>query len=463
MPGSTSKSAPPVTLEPDILSTDNSADSANNTGTEQTQDSSTSIVDGLIVTSENEGTTSPQELAADKKLIIIEEPDLLTRIRRGFRFPPLNAAEISRYEQWSSEHPTYLRNLFTRAEPFLHHIVEEIEKRGLPMELALLPAIESAYKPNAVSRSKAEGLWQFIPSTGKAYKLHQNWWYDGRRDLLASTDAALTYLTELNKRFEGDWFLTLAAYNAGQGTVSRAITANKRKHRPTGYQDIKLRTETRRYVPKLIALKNIIANPERYGVSLPNMTDRAHFARVKLPAGTQIDLKQFAHKSGIELDQLRHLNAGFLRWATPPSGPNQILVPLSHFGRAHQSIDELAKLPALNLHHHKIQQGETLSQIARKYSVDLAALKTSNRLKNNKIRAGRSLVIPIAGQAVARQSKQTTKKDNKNKVVHRVQRGETLWSIARRYQVQVKQLLAWNQIRPDQILSLNQALKVFSH
>jgi len=267
--------------------------------------------------------------------------DVLERMRRGFELPELNSKHIAQYEKWSTEHESYLSDLFERGTPFLFHIVEEIRKRNLPMELALLPAVESAYKPTAMSHSRAGGLWQFIPSTGRHFGLRQDWWYDGRRDLLTSTEAALDYLTQLNEMFDGDWFLTLAAYNAGPGTVSRAVKNNKRKRKGTDYQDLSLRLETRRYVPKLIALKNVVNNPDKFGIELPVIESKPYFEVVELNG--QIDLKKFANDAGIEQSELRHLNAGFKRWATSPKGPHRLLIPINENGDV-----EHAKLAATN-------------------------------------------------------------------------------------------------------------------
>ena len=390
------------------------------------------------------------------------ESDLVARITRGFRLPAFESEHVDQYQKWSSEHPTYLQNLLTRAEPFLYYIVEQLELRKLPLELALLPAIESAYKPDAVSRSGAAGLWQFIPATGRHYGLRQDWWYDGRRDVIASTNAALDYLTELNNLFDGDWFLTLAAYNAGQGTVIRAIKANKRQKKGHGYLDLKLRSETRRYVPKLIALKNIISNPVKYGVSLPKIADQARFEILNV--GRQVDLRQFSLQSGVDQKQLHNLNAGFIRWASSPEGPHRLLIPISQLAQAHLAMEVISTTPALSYQNHTIRRGETLSDIGAQYDVSVAALKKTNKLPGTQIIAGQSLLVPIS-TALASQAKPVVGESAtaNNKLVHRVKRGDTLWSIARHYRVKVQQLISWNSISADQILSLDQMLLVFTN
>lgn len=389
------------------------------------------------------------------------EVDLLERIRRGFQFPPLKSKHTQQYIDWSTQHPTYLNNLLKRAEPFLFYIVEEIDKRGLPMELALLPAIESAYKPNAISRSKAGGLWQFIPSTANDFGVQQNWWYDGRRDVIESTNAALDYLTQLNKLFDGDWFLSLAAYNAGQGTVLRAIKKNKRKGKNTNYQKLSLRNETVRYVPKLQALKDIISNPQKYNVNLATISNQPYFEVIDLPG--QIDLPKFAEQLNIEMADINHLNAGFLRWATPPNGPHRLLTPISNSANTQLALQQLSSSMELEYHQHLIRKGQTISHIAKLYGVTEQSIQTLNRLPNSSIRAGKTLMVPVSAntKAIEQASTQLQHKQN-NKVVHRVAKGDTLWSISRRYKVGLQELLNWNKLAVGSVLQLNQAVFVFT-
>ncbi|MEM7360533.1 MAG: LysM peptidoglycan-binding domain-containing protein [Pseudomonadota bacterium] len=422
-----------------------------------------------LATDNDSDATSLEEVeVGDSAPLETTETDLLARIRAGFSLPDFKSKHVAQYERWSSRHPTYLQSLFTRAEPFLFHIVEEIEKRGLPMELVLLPAIESAYKPNAVSRSKAVGLWQFISSTGEYYGLRQNWWYDGRRDAIAATDAALEYLTALNQMFDGDWLLTMAAYNGGPGTINKALKANRRKNRGTRFEDLRLRSETERYVPKLFALRNIISNPEKFSVTLPTIANQPYFEVISLPG--QIDIHEFAEQSGIELASLQHMNAGFRRWATAPDGPHRLLVPRNALEQVSPLLEQLAANPPVQYRDHRISRGETLSGIARRYGVSVSALKSANQMQSTSIRAGRTLLVPIvdriAGQNLAAISNNSgagvapSAPTETGKLIHRVVAGDTLWSIARRYQVEVSQLLSWNKLADNQILSLDQALLV---
>ena len=393
--------------------------------------------------------------------------DLLDRIRSGFSLPGLKSKYVRDYEKWNASHPTYLNDLFKRSEPFLYHIVEEVEKRGLPMEIALFPAIESAFKPNAISRSKAAGLWQFIPSTGQGFGLRQDWWYDERRDTLSATQAALDYLEQLYDIFDGDWFLAIAAYNAGQGTVLKAIKANKRKRKKTDFQSLKLRSETRRYVPKLIALRNVVENPARFEVSLPSIANAPYFDVITLPG--QVDLKQFSQSINYDHNSLKRLNAGFLRWATSPDGPHRIIVPLAYSQASKQSSVISNDSERIRYHQHIIEPGDTLSDIAQRYGVSVNAIKQTNNLNSHLLRLGSVLLIPIShDEALIANSKPSSKSQivdpsKQNEVIHYVKRGDTLWSISRSYQVGLQELLRWNNLSVDQTLSLNQALTIFTN
>ncbi|MCH2189418.1 MAG: transglycosylase SLT domain-containing protein [Gammaproteobacteria bacterium] len=416
----------------------------------------------------NDQTSEPSTEANNRSA---RKTDLLERVRAGFAFPKLHSQDVNKHVKWVSEHPTYLENLFARGEPFLYFIIEEIERRGLPMELALLPAVESAYDVGAVSRSKAAGLWQFVPATGKGFGLRQDWWYDGRHDPYSSTFAALDYLEQLHKMFDGDWFIALAAYNAGPGTLRREIARAKRKGKKTDYLSLKLRQETRRYVPKLMGLREILSNPRKYGVELPLLPSQPYFEVVKLPG--QIDLIEFAKQSQIDKGLLKTLNRGFKRWATPPEGPHRILIPIET--RAPMNADPVALARAaiaeskpLNYRSHRIKMGETLSHIARKYGVSVTVIQTTNRLRGHNIRAGRNLIIPISAgygsQDVASASSPKATMPQQysgDKIKHRVTSGDTLWSIAKHYRVDLKELMSWNNLDSNDVLSLNQLLTVF--
>ena len=338
------------------------------------------------------------------------------------------------------------------------------------MELALLPAVESAYDVGAVSRSKAAGLWQFVPATGKGFGLRQDWWYDGRHDPYSSTFAALDYLEQLHQMFDGDWFIALAAYNAGPGTLRREIKRAKRKGRRSDYLSLNLRQETRRYVPKLMGLREILLKPKKYGITLPQLASKPFFQVIDLPG--QIDLVEFADRSQIDKKLIRTLNRGFKRWATSPDGPHRLLIPVGeddieradYFDRSQSA---LANASPLNYRNHIIRSGETLSHIARQYGVSVSAIKVTNRLSSHRIRAGKSLLIPISTSTAPSNLASSPQKASVrpdipyDKIKHRVTKGDTLWSIAKHYKVDLNELMSWNNLRTGDVLSLNQLLTVF--
>ena len=384
--------------------------------------------------------------------------DIWQRIRGGFAFPPLSNKYVDHYKRWYANQPKYIDRLINRAQPYLFYIVEEVEKRGLPTEIVLLPAIESAFKPTAYSRAHAVGLWQFIPSTARRYQLKMNWWYDGRRDVIDATRAALDYLEFLHTEFNGDWFHALAAYNAGEGQIQYAIKKNRSRGRVTHYTHLRLRSETRRYVPKLIAFKEIISRPNDYGINLPTIPNQPYFTAVN--TGGQIDLNVVRNLSGVSTKELQHLNAGFKRWATDPDGPHRVLIPLPKATALATALSSLPQSARLKWGHYTIQRGDTLSQIAKKYGVSVQALQRSNHLKGSFIRAGNDLLIPLSSAAIASsRPRQVTL--NQDPVVHRVRSGDTLWGIAKRYNVYVKQLTKWNSIRTHDLLHLGQNILIY--
>jgi membrane-bound lytic murein transglycosylase D len=353
-----------------------------------------------------------------------------------------------------------------RARLYLYYIVEEIEKRGMPMEIALLPAIESAYQPHAYSRARALGLWQFIAPTARKYGIEMNWWYDGRQDVFASTRAALDYLEKLYEEFN-DWNLALAAYNAGEGRVHYAIDYNRRKGRPTDYQHLRLRAETLHYVPKLMALVNIVSNPQAYGIKLASIPNEPYFVPVDI--GSQIDLNVVAELADVPVGDLYDINPGFKRWATAPDGPHRILVPID---KKEQLIDGLNNLPdgsRIKWRRHRVRSGDTLSTIARHYGVTISAITRANHLRGTLIRVGQNLLIPVSTRPLSLQVANVTRPAgvsytppaSQAKVVHQVRNGETLWSIARQYRVYVNQLAKWNFIHPQDILRTGQTLNIW--
>lgn len=392
-------------------------------------------------------------------------PDIWARIRAGFGMPRLEGPLVERHEQWFVNNPDFMSQKMERARLYLYYIVEEVERRGMPTEIVLLPAIESAFKPYAYSRARAAGLWQFIPSTGRLYGLEMNWWYDGRRDVMAATQAALDYLEKLYSDFDGDWHLALAAYNAGEGRVKRAIEHNRRRGLPTTYEHLKtLAAETRHYVPKLMAIVNIVADPKKYGIELANIPNEPYFARVEMDS--QIDLGVVANLMEVPVEELAMINPGLRRWATHPAGPHSLLVPVD---KKDTLLDGLSRLPEqqrIQWQGYTVHRGDTLYEIARRYGVTVESIRQANGLRSNLLRPGQDLMIPVSARPLAVQEVRTSRqasytRPSRQPVIHRVQAGETLWSIARRYGVMIRQIAEWNLIDPNDVLRLGQKLKIW--
>lgn len=383
--------------------------------------------------------------------------DLWLRLRQGFDLPKLDDKRVRYYENKFSHNPEYFASMLERASWFLPYILTEVEKRGYPTELALLPAVESSFISDAKSRTGASGLWQFIPSTGRLYGLNENWWYDGRRDPVRSTQAALDFLGELDERFDGNWFHAIAGYNAGGGTIEKAIRKNRKKRKSTAYSDLSLRQETKDYVPKLIAFRNIFMNPKKYGLTLPPLGNAQRFA--SLDAGSQIDLNLFARKTGIDPKTLRFLNSAYRHNVTPPDGPHIIYLPARSFKTARATLGSMAHNDRLRWARYRIKKGDSLGRIARQYKVSVASIQQSNKLKSNLIRVGDTLVIPVVGST---QTTIASKSANKNdKLMHHVQKGDTLWAIAKRYGVKVADISKWNKINKNQTLKPGQELTIY--
>lgn len=383
--------------------------------------------------------------------------DLWERMRRHMDLPQQeNRARVTRYIRWYGRQPAHLRRVLARAEPFLYHILEEIERRELPTELLLLPVVESGYRPQVLSHGHAAGIWQFIPSTGAHFGLKQNWWYDGRRDVHAATMAALTYLEQLHRRFDGDWFLALAAYNAGQGTVARAIRRNRALGRPTDYWHLELPRETQHYVPRLLALAELLSDPKAHGLSLPPVPNRPQVTLVR--TGGQIELAVAARLAGLDVETLRTLNPGLDRWATPPEGPHHLLVPIDRAPALRAGLAELDPGQRVTWRRHRVRRGEYLGGIAARYDLPVETLRRVNDIQGDLIRAGEHLLIPGGGNAKAPERLQVVRGDTDPIVRHDVRPGDTLWALARRYGVSVTDLARWNDLNKEATLRPGQTL-----
>ncbi|HET7131762.1 MAG TPA: LysM peptidoglycan-binding domain-containing protein, partial [Gammaproteobacteria bacterium] len=397
------------------------------------------------------------------------EENLLVRLREGFALTMPNDPSIARERAWYGRNQEYIDRVFQRADLYLFYIVEELEKRGLPRELALLPVIESAFDPFAYSRSRASGLWQIIPGTGRKLGLAQNWWFDGRRDVLESTRAALDYLEALNKEFDGDWLLAVAGYNSGEANVERAIKRAKAAKKPTDFWGIKnyLPAETRTYVPRLLAVCDLVAHPELYGITLPEIPNQPRFAVVS--TGGQIDMALAADLAGIDHDALYALNAGVNRWATDPEGPHRLLLPMAQAEQFESSLAALGERERVQWSRHKVKQGESIGALAAKYDTTVAVLREINGLRGNSIRAGDELLIPQSLKAVPRFTPAAAARVQRQQGVafgarseHIVKSGESLWSISRAYGVDVKRLASWNSMTQSDVLNVGRSLVIWS-
>ena len=398
----------------------------------------------------------------------IEIGDLWERIRKGLKLGELQNPRVASHEAAFASEPEYLARIVDRSRRYLHHIVAEVEKRGMPMEIALLPIVESAFNPQAYSRARASGIWQFMPGTGKNYGLQQNWWTDERRDVHAATTAALDYLQSLYRRF-GNWELALASYNSGEGRVSRAVAYNRARGLPTDFSNIQLPTETRNYVPKLIAVRNIVREPERFGLTLAYIPDKPYFVAVS--TDKHIDLKRAAEFAEIPVNEFLALNPAFNRPVISAKESRNILVP------AETADIFLAKLenpdqPLVSWRSQKLSRGETLEKVADRFGISASELKQVNGIPSSKTIAGGGMVlVPVANtsQQPAHIDDEATPEAAVASpyvapptISHIVTRGESLVTIAHHYRVSTKSLQAWNHLGKRRIV-IGQRLTIHNH
>ena len=441
-------------------STDEKTDTGEQISTESNADSQsnieTAMSDPILDDSEQTETQTPVVQPIQEA---IPHSDIWSRLRTGFalHYVSPNPEFLARFERQYSSKPEYFQRLADRAYWFLPHILEEVEKRGMPSEIALLPAIESAFRPDATSRARAAGMWQFMKATGKRFGLTQNWWVDNRRDVIGSTTAALDYLTYLSEEFDGDWELALAAYNAGEGRVGRAVKKNRKKNLPTNYSSLDLSKETRQYIPKLIAVRNIIDQPEKYGITLKHIPNAATLGVIQ--ADSQTDLAVVATLSELPMKQLSFLNYNYKRGVTPPEGPHLVLMPQEMTNDIAQKLADLTPRQRLRWARHQVKQGDYLGKIARKHSVTVDSIMTANKLQSHLIKPGQELRIPLST------GRYNYNKQEKREIVIRksdktyvVQSGDSLWDIARSAGTDLSSLLAWNtmtkrsKIYPGQVI-----------
>jgi membrane-bound lytic murein transglycosylase D len=373
-------------------------------------------------------------------------------VRSGFAMPEIDSALVARHEAWYLNHPEYFQRMIARGRLYLYYIVGELEKRQMPMEIALLPMIESAFNPTAYSHAHAAGIWQFIPSTGKRYGLKQNWWFDERRDVMEATRAALDYLQALHADFD-DWELALAAYNWGENGVKRAIRRNKASRKPTDYRHLSMPRETRNYLPKLQAVKNIIANPSILSFPLLEVPDEAYFTPVA--ASHHMDVKVAASLAEISVEEFVLLNPAYNRPVVTAAGGRMLLLPVdkaSVFNANLSSYDA----PLVTWQTYTLKRKESLEDVAARFETDADRLRQINGIKRYVDPApGRTLLVPLLEGSES--SNLTDTWDNpefqspddyyNTRIVHKVRAGDTLSTVAQRYRVSIRALKEWNHLR----------------
>lgn len=389
---------------------------------------------------------------------------LFERIRAGFGIADVDHPWVNAEYDWYSRHPEYLVRVFERGSRYLHYITTEVDRRGIPLEIALLPVVESAFNPFAYSRSRAAGLWQFIAPTATHFELERNWWQDQRRDVIESTRAACDYLLYLHGVFEGDWLLAVAAYNFGSLNVRRAVERNRAAGRPTDFFSLQLPAETRAYVPKLLAISRIVRDPAAAGVELPPIADSPYFRVV--PTEGPLDLHLAAELAGLDPDELHALNPAFHRWATDPDGPHRILVPAAVADQMELALVGLTPEQRLRLVEHKVRRGETAASIARRHGLNTAALAQVNGVRAIDVRAGDEIWVPDGGAVplkaglYAQVGDPPRRASGGDRTIHVVRSGESLWTIARRHGMSTQQLASLNGLSGEAMLKPGQRLVI---
>ncbi len=402
-------------------------------------------VEGSEITqSTGEARTSPREI------LIQEKPENIWKVvNKGYGIPDPKKKwakkVVKKYERWYSEHPVYTYRMFERTKRYIYYVVQEVKKRNMPMEIALLPIIESAYNPIARSNMKAVGLWQFIPSTGKNYGLKQNWWKDERSNVILSTNASLNYLEKLYKQF-GTWELALAGYNAGEGKVAREIKKNKRRKRPTDYYTISLPRETDEYVSKLIAMKHIIQNPSKFNVDVPYIPNAPYFGEVTLTEQMDIDL--ILKLADISSEEFELLNAHHKRPLIPKEQePTIILLPKYKIETYNKNLAEHNE-PLSNWVLYKPKRKESIMKVAKRFDINLSTFKRINSLNGRvTFRRNSTVLIPKSNALKSKYTLKGTGDYNYTSVgTHHVSKGDTLGGIARKYKVSIEDLKEFNEL-----------------
>jgi len=366
--------------------------------------------------------------------------------------PDIDDPLVAKWEQWYVARPDYVARMIDRSRRYLYYIVVEVEKRGMPLEVALLPMVESAFNPNAVSVARASGIWQFMPATGTHYGLKQNFWFDSRRDVVAATGSALNYLQKLHGDFD-DWQLALAGYNWGEGNVARAVAKNQKLGLPADYANLKMPDETRNYLPKLQALKNIVRDPEKYSIDLSDIPDAPYFAVIRMDR--KIDVKVAAQLAEMPVDEFLYLNPQHNRPVIAGADDYTILLPIDKAELFAAKL-QLTNQPLVSWQAYRVRNGETLAQIAAKYGLEVEALRAVNGIGSKaKVPTGHTLLVPTQGPAEAAADTLSTAVfttvPQGRTFYYRMQRGDTLAGIASRYAVSPADIKRWNGLTQDSV------------
>jgi len=435
----------------------------------QNNDWGTPAAAGAPAKSTQAAKSAPSSTDSPETSAVVQSDDLWTRLRSGFAMEELDTPLVKDNEDWYVNRPEYVQRMVERSRRYLYYIVDEVERRGMPTEIALLPMIESAYNPKAYSHAHASGIWQFIPSTGKNFGLQQNFWYDGRRDIAAATNAALDYLQKLYDMF-GDWSLALAAYNWGEGSVARAIAKNQRAGLPTDYLSLNMPAETRSYVPRLLAVKHLIADPSSFGMTLASIPNRPYFTTVTAPQS--MDVKVAAKLAGISLDEFESLNPAHNRPIIhSQNGKKKLLLPVDKVETFTTNLDDYDK-PLLSWQTYTPKRGERFDKIANHFGISLAKLKEVNDIGHRSLKAsGQPLLVPakdggsddgkleLAAAPSEKAMEGSTSRTVTRKQTYAVKKGDTLASIARHFDVGVAEIKRWNKLKSER-LALKQKLTI---
>ena len=413
---------------------------------------------------------APAVLEELPDLDVLDQPpdisiDLWDRIRRGFGMQDLQIDLVQDRERWYAQRPDYIQRMTARSSKYLYHIVEELERRNMPTELALLPFIESAFNPQAVSSARASGMWQFMPRTGKDFDLKQNAFRDDRRDVLASTRAALDYLQKLYAMF-GDWHLALAAYNWGEGNVSKSMLRNQRQGAPVAYTDLRMPAETRLYVPKLQAMKNVVANPQALGVNLPSIPNHPYFEAVRLPR--DMDVALIAKLAEVPVEDFKALNPSAHRPVLLAAGTPRILLPWDNAEIFQRNVDKYAgRLASWTAW--VAPKTMKVSEAAQRVGMAEDELRSINKIPPRMlIKAGSALLVTRSAKQQTDVSSKLADNGQLNLTPEQVLRKQfikarkkdTLESIAKRYKVSVEQLAQWNGLSKTSSLKNGQKLVI---